>query len=242
LGRFLVSLGARIEGLGTEVIEIVGVESLGGALHRVIADRIEAATLLVAGAISAAVAGESTIRACGVVPDDLTTVLDALSATGAEISQGPDWVALRATGRPRPVDLVAAPFPGLPTDVQAQLTALLTLALGRSTVRDRVFSERFGHAASLRQFGAMISVGPGRATIDGRDRLHGATVVASDLRASAALVLAGLAAHGRSTVRRIDHLDRGYESLDCKLRTLGAIIERVPEPAFLAERPLSAAG
>ena len=229
LGRCLQSLGARIEGLGSGVIEIVGVESLGSTVHTVIADRIEAATLLLAGAISAAAhpGAAGSVRVTDVVPDDLAAVLAALEATGAKTETGPDWVSVSPAGRPLATRLVAQPFPRLPTDVQAQFTALLSLATGQSTVSDEVFPERFGHAAQLRRFGAGITAHNGSASIEGRHMLVGATVVASDLRASSALVLAALAAHGRSTVRRIDHLDRGYEALDVKLRQLGARIQRV---------------
>jgi UDP-N-acetylglucosamine 1-carboxyvinyltransferase len=235
LGRFLQSLGARIEGLGTDVIEIVGVESLAGARHTVVADRIEAATLLLAGAITGrwARSADNSLRVTDVVPADIGPVLAALEAVGFDIAQGDDWAAIRSAGRPLPANLVTAPHPGLPTDVQAQFTALLALACGRSRVRDDVFPERFRHAAQLRRFGAGITVQGGTASIEGRRSLHAATVVASDLRASSALVLAALTASGRSTVRRIDHLDRGYESLDVKLRSLGARIERVTQPAIV---------
>jgi len=231
LGRFLVSLGARIEGLGSRVIEVTGVDGLGGTRHTVIPDRIEAATLLLAGAITGrwASSAESTVRLTGVSPGDLAPVLAALRGIGFDIAEGVDWVAIRSAGRPLPAQLAAEPHPGLPTDVQAQFTALLALAVGRSTVRDDVFPERFRHVAQLRRFGASITVQAGTATIDGRHALRGATVVASDLRASSALVLAALAAGGRSTVRGIHHLDRGYELLDAKLRSLGARIERVTQ-------------
>ncbi|HTU23965.1 MAG TPA: UDP-N-acetylglucosamine 1-carboxyvinyltransferase [Pirellulales bacterium] len=240
LGRFLQSLGARIEGLGSPVIEITGVDSLGGARHTVIADRIEAATLLLAAAITGCGAsGESTVRLTDLVPGDLAPVLAALAAIGFDVTCGEDWVAIRSAARPLPADLVTGPHPGLPTDVQAQFTALLALAIGRSTVRDDVFPERFRHVAQLRRFGANMTAAPGVATIDGCRSLRGATVVASDLRASSALVLAALAAQGRSTVRRIEHLDRGYESLDAKLRQLGATIERtrLESPRRLATSP-----
>jgi UDP-N-acetylglucosamine 1-carboxyvinyltransferase len=229
LGRFLQSLGARIAGLGSDVLEIVGVDGLGSARHTVIADRIEAATLLLAGAICGAAnpSAYDTVRVTDLVPHDLAAVLAALTAAGFEISRGDDWASIRCTGRPLPARLVARPFPHLPTDVQAQFTALLALATGSSRITDEVFPDRFGHVAALRRFGAGITVDAGTARIEGRHRLRGASVVASDLRASAALVLAALAANGRSTVRRIDHLDRGYESLDAKLRALGAKIERV---------------
>ncbi len=229
------------------MIEITGVDGLGGARHTVIADRIEAATLLLAGAITGrwSSSAENTVRVTDVATGDLTPVLAALGAIGFDIACGIDWVAIRSAGRPLPAQLAAAPHPGLPTDVQAQFTALLALASGRSTVSDKVFPERFRHVAQLRRFGASITVQAGTATIAGCRSLHGATVVASDLRASSALVLAALAAGGRSTVRRIDHLDRGYESLDAKLRSFGARIERMAHETVErrnARLPASAVG
>jgi UDP-N-acetylglucosamine 1-carboxyvinyltransferase len=217
LGHFLIALGARIDGLGTSTIEVAGVEQLGGANHRVIADRIEAATLLLAAAISG---GEAVVT--GVVADHLTAVLDKLADIGARIEFAADRISLLAEQPPRPVDIVAEPYPGIPTDLQAQWTALMTLANGRSTVEDSVFPSRFQHVAELNRMGARIECARGVATIDGAGQLCGARVTASDLRASAALVLAGLAAKGETMVHRVGHLDRGYERLDLKLRGLGA--------------------
>jgi len=253
LGHFLTALGARITGLATPTIRIEGVDQLGGAVHRLIPDRIEAATLLMAAAITR---GSATVA--GVVPGHMAAVLETLQAVGATIDVGnvvgtlrvptsqtgkpyrtqtcghtecADYiearVTLRVADRLRAVDIVARPYPGIPTDLQAQWTALLALADGVSTVRDQVFPGRFMHVAELNRLGARIECHNGAAAIDGVPRLSGARVVASDLRASAALVLAGLAADGRTIVDRVYHLDRGYQRLERKLCQLGARIERV---------------
>jgi UDP-N-acetylglucosamine 1-carboxyvinyltransferase len=221
LGRFLVAMGARILGLGTPVLEIEGVEGLAGVAYHVIPDRIEAATLLLAAAITG---GSATIE--GVVPEHLAAVLDVLRAAGPEIEPGVERIAIRSVGRPRPIDVTALPYPGIPTDVQAQLTALAAVADGRSTVRDRVFPHRLLHTAELKRLGAKIERRDGTTVVTGVERLTGAAVAASDLRASAALVLAGMAAAGETTVHHVHHLDRGYQRLDEKLNQLGARIER----------------
>jgi UDP-N-acetylglucosamine 1-carboxyvinyltransferase len=282
LGQFLIALGARIEGLGTSTIRIEGVEQLGGASHRLIPDRIEAATLLIAVAITR---GSATI--CGVMPEHLAAVLAKLDAAGAEVDVGPDWVSISAARPLRAVEIVAEPYPGIPTDLQAQWTALAAVSEGVSRIEDRVFPARFLHAAELNRLGADIVVGQGRtswggsstatptkpdasarahqpdasaratdrevlacasrwyedansprstvpqgsATVTGVARLSGARVAACDLRASAALVLAGLAAEGHTIIDHIHHLDRGYQRLDDKLRQLGAKIERVNDRA-----------
>ena len=223
LGHFLQALGARIQGLGTPTLEIAGVERLAGACYRIIPDRIEAATLLLAAAITG---GSATVT--GVVPDHLAAVLAKLRATGARVDVLRDEVTIAADGRSRPVDIVAEPYPGVPTDMQAQWTALMTLARGTSTVEDRVFPARFRHVAELNRLGAQIECCVPQSRISGVERLGGAGVTASDLRASAALILAGLAAQGTTVVHAIHHLDRGYERLDCKLVRLGARIQRVP--------------
>jgi len=223
LGDFLVKLGARIEGLGTGTIRIEGVDQLGGATHRLIPDRIEAATLLIAAAITG---GSATVT--GVVPEHLHAVLEKLAAAGAVIVAGADRVSISASnGRLRAVDITARPFPGVPTDVQAQWTALSSVADGACRVEDRVFPGRFLHVAELNRLGAKIVCTGGTAVVTGVGRLSGARVTAHDLRASAALVLAGLAADGRTIVERTDHLDRGYQRLDRKLRQLGVRIDRV---------------
>ncbi len=221
LGNFLNLLGARIAGLGTRTIEVRGVSQLGGGTHRLIADRIEAATLLLAAAITG-----GSVAVTGIDAAHLHSVLARLADTGAAVEAGGDRVSLRANGRPRPVGLVAEPYPGIPTDLQAQWTALMSLSRGRSTVSDRVFPGRFQHVAELNRLGAQITCGGGAAMVCGVDRLSGAAVTASDLRASAALVLAGLAADGTTSVHCVGHLDRGYERLDLKLRQLGARIQR----------------
>jgi UDP-N-acetylglucosamine 1-carboxyvinyltransferase len=221
LGRLLVAMGAKIEGLGTPTLHVTGVERLSGATHRVIPDRIEAATLLLAAAIT-----RDSITVTGVVPGHLGEVLAKLASAGSALEIGPDWVRIAAGGAVRPVDITAVPYPGVPTDIQAQWMAVLSLADGRSTVRDRVFPGRFVHVAELNRLGARIEHADGTAVVTGVPRLTGATVTATDLRASAALVLAGLAAEGETVVRHLEHLDRGYQRLDEKLNRLGAQIER----------------
>lgn len=221
LGRFLISMGARIDGLGTETLEIDGVEQLDGTTHRIIPDRIETATLLLAAAIT-----QGSVTVGGVTPSHLEAVLEVLEATGARLDRAADRITLSSDGPPRPVEIIARPFPGIPTDLQAQFMALLSLAAGRSRIGDEVFPDRFLHTAELQRLGAKIRRNGPMAEVTGVDRLAGATVTACDLRASAALVLAGLAARGRTTVRQIHHLDRGYERLDEKLGGLGARIQR----------------
>ncbi len=250
LERFLAALGARIEGVGTSTLRIEGVEQLGGATHRLIPDRIEAATLLIAAAVTG---GSATVT--GVVPAHLDAVLEKLRQTGAEIEVGKDWVSIGEhkrgqvhvfgrefigekhlpaekctsppAGRLRAVDIVARSYPGFPTDLQAQWAALAAVSEGTSRVEDRVFPGRFMHVAELNRLGANITCGNGAAKVGGVRRLSGARVAAHDLRAGAALLLAGLAAEGRTTVDCIHHIDRGYQRLDDKLRQLGARIERV---------------
>jgi UDP-N-acetylglucosamine 1-carboxyvinyltransferase len=221
LGRMLNSLGAKIDGLGTPVLKIEGVARLAGGCHAIIPDRIETATLLLAAAITG---GEVTVA--GVVPGHLDAVLEKLAEAGCRIGVEGDRVTLAAAGRPRAVEITAEPHPGVPSDVQAQWMALLSLAEGRSTVRDLVFRSRFLHAAELNRLGARIELGDAAAVVQGVDRLAGAEVTASDLRASAALVLAGLAAQGETLVHEIHHLDRGYQRLDEKLNALGADVRR----------------
>jgi UDP-N-acetylglucosamine 1-carboxyvinyltransferase len=222
LGRFLIAQGARIDGLGTSAIEIDGVDELRGTSYRIIPDRIEAATLLIAAAITG---GRATVR--DVEPAHLVAVLEALSESGADIEVQRDAVSLRMSGRPRSAHLAARTYPGVPTDLQAQFMALACVAEGTSQVRDFVFPDRFRHVDELARLGARIARSGGLATVDGVGRLSGAVVTASDLRASAALVLAGLNAEGETVVRRANHLDRGYERLDCKLARLGARLARV---------------
>ncbi|HUY35595.1 MAG TPA: UDP-N-acetylglucosamine 1-carboxyvinyltransferase [Pirellulales bacterium] len=222
LGRFLVTLGARIEGMGTPTLEIEGVEALGGGPYRIIPDRIETATLLLATAIT-----RGRVSVTGAAPEHLHAVLSKLDEAGAEIHVERGRITLACRRRPRPTDVTALPYPGLPTDLQSQWMAWMTLAPGRSVIRDRVFGDRFRHVAELNRLGARIERQVETAIVTGVDRLTAAEVTASDLRASAALVLAALAAEGQSVVRRIHHLDRGYDRLDVKLAQLGAGIERL---------------
>ncbi len=226
LGNCLRQLGAKIEGLGTPRIEIDGVDRLGTAQHRVIPDRIEAATLMIAAAITG-----GHIEITPVRPDHLVAVCEVLERTGVRIERSTGDDGLPALVATAPAALVATtltalPYPGIPTDVQAQLMALLCRAEGISVVTDKVFPDRFLHAAELVRLGARIVREGPTAVIHGVPRLSGANVMASDLRASAALVLAGLAAEGTTTVRRIYHLDRGYQRLDEKLNRLGGQVTR----------------
>jgi len=221
LAALLTAMGARVHGAGTERIEIEGVPELNGAVHRVVPDRIEAATLLVAGAIT-----RGDVRVTDMVPDHVSAVLAKLEECGVAVETGPSWVRVRAGDRPRPADIATSPYPGFPTDMQAQLMTLLGLADGESKITETIFENRYMHAAELARMGARISTEGSVAVIRGVETYQGAPVMASDLRASAALVLAGVAARGRTEVSRIYHLDRGYERLETKLGALGARIER----------------
>jgi UDP-N-acetylglucosamine 1-carboxyvinyltransferase len=221
LARLLNAMGAKIRGAGTERIEIEGVRELAGARHRIIPDRVEAGTFLVAGAITG---GDVTVR--DVVPDHLAAVLAKLEAAGARLDVGTDRIRVHLDGRPRPTDIVTNPFPGFATDMQAQMMALLGLADGSSVITETIFENRFMHAAELRRLGATIEIDGANAVIRGVERYQGAPVMATDLRASASLVLAGLAASGTTEVSRVYHLDRGYEGMETKLAALGARIRR----------------
>jgi UDP-N-acetylglucosamine 1-carboxyvinyltransferase len=221
LSVLLTAMGARLHGAGSDRIEIEGVRELHSAVHRIVPDRIEAGTLLVAGAITG-----GDVQVIDMVPEHLAAVLATLEDCGVEVETGPTWARVRAGDRLRPVDIVTSPFPGFPTDMQAQLMALLALADGQSKITETIFENRYMHAAELARMGARISTDGSVAVIQGVESYQGAPVMASDLRASAALVLAGLAARGRTQVSRIYHLDRGYERLENKLGALGARIER----------------
>jgi UDP-N-acetylglucosamine 1-carboxyvinyltransferase len=221
LGNFLRALGAQIDGLGTPTIRVQGVPSLHGATYRIIPDRIEAATWLCGAAITR---GEIELR--HVCPAHLTHVLAKLREIGMRFEIARDSIAARAASPLQAADVIAAPYPQVPTDVQAQLTALLATAAGASIVRDTVFPERLHHVAELARMGACMHVAGDHVMVSGVPSLAGAEVVASDLRASAALVLAGLAADGDTVVHQVQYLDRGYEQLDTKLAALGAVVRR----------------
>jgi UDP-N-acetylglucosamine 1-carboxyvinyltransferase len=221
LAALLTAMGAKIHGAGTDRIEIEGVTELGGATHRVLPDRIEAGTLIVAGAITA---GDVTVT--DLVPEHLSAVLGKLEECGVSLEVGATSVRVRGPERPGPADVITSPFPGFPTDMQAQVMTLLGLADGQSRVTETIFENRFMHVAELDRMGARIETDGSTAVIRGVPHYQGAQVMASDLRASASLVLAGLAARGRTEISRVYHLDRGYERMEAKLVGLGAQIER----------------
>ncbi len=223
LAALLTAMGARIHGAGTSRLEIDGVRELAGARHRIVADRIEAGTLIVACAITR---GDVTVTE--LVPDHVSSVLAKLDEIGVGLEVGPTWVRVRGPERPRAADVTTSPFPGFPTDMQAQVMTLLGLADGQSRVTETIFENRFMHVAELARMGARIETDGAIAIIRGVPSYQGAPVMASDLRASAALVLAGLAARGQTVVSRVYHLERGYERLDAKLAALGARIARWP--------------
>jgi UDP-N-acetylglucosamine 1-carboxyvinyltransferase len=223
LADFLNCMGARIVGAGTNRVVIDGVERLHGAEFDVQADRIETGTFLVAGAITG-----GHVRVNRARPHDLEAVLAKLRDSGAEVATGPDWIELQMGGRrPRAVEVSTAPYPAFPTDMQAQFAALNSIADGVSTIIENVFENRFMHVHELQRMGANIKLEGSTAIIQGVDRLQAAPVMATDLRASAGLVLAGLVADGETIVDRIYHIDRGYECIEEKLRQLGARIRRL---------------
>ncbi|MDH3403332.1 MAG: UDP-N-acetylglucosamine 1-carboxyvinyltransferase [Acidobacteriota bacterium] len=224
LARLLTAMGARIRGAGEDRIEIQGVDSLGGASHRVIADRIEGGTYLLAAAITG---GDVVLEDCA--PGDLAALLEVLERAGCAVDVRPTAVRVSAAGPLAAHSIETAPHPGFPTDLQAQYMALMTQAQGRSSIHETVFENRFQHAPELVRMGAAIQVDGGYAWVEGPAPLSGAHVMATDLRASACLVLAGLVAEGRTVVHRIYHLDRGYEGMEEKLRGLGARVERASE-------------
>src|SRR5665213_1188096 len=224
LANFLNAMGADISGAGSPTITISGVEKLHGAEHEVIPDRIETATFLIA---AGATNGEVTL--CGARADHLRAVIDKLNEAGVSVERsGTNLIVLRK-GKLKPVDITTLPYSGFPTDVQAQMMSLLALAPGISIITERIFESRFMHVSELARLGADIEIEGPSAIVKGGRPLSGAPVMASDLRASAALVIAGLAAKGTTQVNRIYHLDRGYEKMDAKLRKLGARIQRVEE-------------
>ena len=223
LANCLCNMGAQISGAGSDTITIKGVERLQGCRHSVLPDRIEAGTYLAATALTA-----GKIRLRGVLPGMIDAVLAKLEESGADISRGTNWVELDMTDRqPMAVNIKTAPYPGFPTDMQAQFTALNVLANGVGTIRETVFDNRFMHVAELARMGADIRLEGSTVISKGVDRLVGVPVMATDLRASASLVLAGLAAKGQTVVDRIYHIDRGYECIEEKFAQLGADIRRI---------------
>ena len=224
LADFLNKMGAKIEGAGTRRIIIEGVKELHGAEHDIIPDRIEAGTFLVAGAICGK--GVTVKR---VEPDHVCALTNALASCGFRIETAPHSITISPNGDCQPVELTTEPYPGFPTDMQAQMCALLATTDGISVITENVFPQRYMHVAELKRMGARVDLEGATAVIQGVDHLFGAPVMASDLRASAALVLAGLKADGITEVSRVYHIDRGYEHLDEKLSDLGAQIERVQE-------------
>lgn len=221
---FLIKMGANISGVGTDTLVIEGKKSLDGARYRVLPDRIETGTYLVAGAISS-----GRVKLKDTDPRLLDAVLLKLREAGADITTGEDWIELDMHGkRPRAVDIKTAPYPAFPTDMQAQFTALNVVAEGAGSVTETVFENRFMHVQEMQRMGAKVRVEGKTAYSVGVPRLTGAQVMATDLRASASLILAGLAASGETIVDRIYHIDRGYEAIEEKLRQLGANIQRKP--------------
>ena len=225
LGKCLMDMGAEIWGLGSSEIIIQGVEKLHGAAHRVMADRIEAGTYAIATAIAG---GE--VELVGASHDTIASLLSLLTKSGAEVTDTPRGVKVHMNGgRPKASDVTTAPYPGFPTDLQAQIMALMTVADGTSVVKEKIFENRFMHVPELARMGADVRIDGDTATVRGVEKLKGAPVMATDLRASVSLVLAGLAAEGETNVSRIYHLDRGFDRLEEKLSRVGADIARVSE-------------
>jgi UDP-N-acetylglucosamine 1-carboxyvinyltransferase len=224
VANFLNAMGAKVSGAGTSVIRIEGVRELGGTDYEVMPDRIETGTYLVAAAMTG-----GKVRLNRVAPDSLEAVTAKLREAGAVIDTGSDWIALDMRGRrPQAVDIKTSPYPGFPTDMQAQFCALNAISEGVGTVTETIFENRFQHVLEMQRMGADIRIEGNMAVCRGVDKLAAAPVMATDLRASAGLVLAGLAASGESLIDRIYHIDRGYERIEEKLQQLGAVIRRVP--------------
>ncbi len=222
LAECLVKMGAKISGIGTPVMTVEGVKELHGAEHSVVPDRIEAGTFLCAVAMAG-----GKVRLNHAAPHTMGAVLDKLREAGAQISTGDDWIGIDMPGRPKAVVIKTAPHPGFPTDMQAQFMAMNAVAEGSATVTENIFENRFMHVPELNRMGADIEAEGNTAIVRGVAKLSGASVMATDLRASASLVIAGLVADGETIVDRIYHLDRGYEHIETKLRGVGANIERV---------------
>ena len=222
LARCLVAMGAKIEGAGSDVIRVDGVASLGGAAHAVMPDRIETGTYL-----AAAAAAGGRVRLTGAAPDTLDATLEKLREAGARILVGSSFIEIEMGARPQSVSVRTAPYPGFATDMQAQFMALASVASGTALITETIFENRFMHALELQRLGADIAIQGNTAVVKGVERLQGAAVMATDLRASAGLVIAGLVAEGETLIDRIYHLDRGYETLEKKLGALGARVERI---------------
>src|SRR6056297_2136760 len=224
LAECLISMGARISGHGSNTITVEGQPELSGSDYRVVPDRIEAGTFLVGAAMTG-----GKIRTVNAAPQTMDAILAKLEDAGAQLSTGPDWIELDMRGqRPKAVNIATAPYPGFPTDMQAQFTALNSIAEGTGVVRENVFENRFMHVQELQRLGADMRVEGNTVIVRGVKRLTGAPIMATDLRASACLVLAGLVADGNTVVDRVYHIDRGYENIEEKLRQLGARIRRLP--------------
>jgi UDP-N-acetylglucosamine 1-carboxyvinyltransferase len=223
LAELLVKMGARIDGIGEEVMRVHGVKELGGADHPIIPDRIEAGTFLVAGALA-----QGDILLENVEPAHLTAIVEKLGVSGARIEKIDDRT-LRVVGSAdiKPQDITTSPYPGFPTDMQAQFMVLMTQAAGTSIITETIFDRRFSHVNELLRLGASIEVHGDKAVVKGKTPLSGAEVMATDLRASASLILAGIIARGETIINDVEHLDRGYEKIEDKLKRLGAVIERM---------------
>ncbi|GAA0656199.1 UDP-N-acetylglucosamine 1-carboxyvinyltransferase [Rheinheimera tangshanensis] len=227
LAKYLIAMGADIQGAGTDTIRITGKEKLHGARHTVLPDRIETGTFLVAAAVTG-----GDVTCLNASPAELEVVLEKLREAGADVTTGPDWIRLNMTGRTlKSVNVKTVPHPGFPTDMQAQFTVLNVVAEGVGMVTETIFENRFMHVPELQRMGADIQLEGNTALIKHTDKLMGAQVMATDLRASASLVIAGLVAEGETVVDRIYHIDRGYEQIEYKLKGLGANIQRINAPA-----------
>ena len=227
LARFLISMGGKIQGIGTNRLEIQGVDELHPAEAETIPDRIEAGTFLVAGAMT-----HGSVLLERVDPGHLTAIITKLEEAGCTVSTTPTTVSLTSPEELRPVNVTAEIYPGFPTDMQAQWTALMTMARGASVITDTIYLDRFKHVPEMVRLGAEVELRDNSAIVRGGSQLTGAKVMSTDLRASASLILAGLAASGTTEVLRVYHLDRGYESIEVKLRGLGADIERASGEEF----------
>lgn len=224
LCELLVKMGAKIDGVGEETIRVKGIDELGGTTHDIIPDRIEAGTFLVAGALT-----RGDIRLLQVRPEHLTTTIEKLRYSGAMVEKiASDSLRVQGSEEIRPQDIITSPYPGFPTDMQAQFMVLMTQANGTSIITETIFDRRFLHVNELLRLGANIEVHGDKAIIKGKTPLSGAETTATDLRASACLVLAGLIAQGETIINEVEHLDRGYEGIEAKLKLLGADIKRIP--------------